>query len=113
MAACKKDRKYANNPSSEDENATPEISNQPDDPTTAAAKRRKPTQSSVPQGEKDRRMAAGECLKCGKFGHIAEDCRTGWKYDLAVTPEIKAIEQSKQRNRKRKWKKQADHSETD
>ena len=75
--------------------------------------KKKKKKKSVPQKEKDRRMAAGECLKCGKFGHIAKDCRTGWKYDLAVTPEIKAIKRSKQRNRKRKWKEQADYSETD
>ena len=114
-AAWKKDRKYIHNPSLEDGNTTPETPNQPDDPTTAAAKGTKPraTQSSVPQEEKDSRMAAGECLKCGKFGHIAKNCRTGWKYDLAVTPEIRPIERSKQRNRKRKWKEQADNSETD
>ena len=32
-AACKKDRKYANNPSSEDGNATPEMLNPPDNPS--------------------------------------------------------------------------------
>ena len=96
--------------------------------TSAAAattpKERKPraTQGLVPQEERDRRMAAGDCLKCGKAGHIGKNCKTGWRYDPAAasaavaattlgtpatpaTPEIKTIERS--RNRKRKQRDQA------
>ena len=64
-------------------------------------------------------MAAGECLKCGKPGHIAKDCRTGWKYDptaavaaettTTTNPKIKAIKGAKQ-NRKRKRKGNAEDS---
>ena len=65
--------KYTTNPSSGRENNTP--SKNPTTTTTATAstsaattKERKPraTQSSVPQEEMDRRMAAGKYLKCGR-----------------------------------------------
>ena len=32
----------------------------------------------VSREEKDRRIAAGECIKCGEQGHIAKNCRKGW-----------------------------------
>ena len=28
-------------------------------------------------------MKDGQCIKCGKVGHIGRNCRTGWKYDAA------------------------------
>ena len=36
-------------------------------------------------------MKDGECVKCGKAGHFGKECRTGWKYDAASTPESKAV----------------------
>ena len=47
----------------------------------------------VPKSEKDRRMKDGECVKCGKAGHIGKDCRTGWKYDAAsaIATESKTV----------------------
>ena len=32
----------------------------------------------VSREEKDRRIVAGECIKCGRQGHIAKNCRKGW-----------------------------------
>ncbi|QRV77428.1 Retrotransposon-derived protein PEG10 [Ceratobasidium sp. AG-Ba] len=37
----------------------------------------------VDQAEKDRRKAAGECIKCGRKGHSAKECRTGWRLSSA------------------------------
>ena len=128
-AARKKDRKHTNNPSS-GRNPSLKSSNNAATattatPTAATAKERKPraTQGLVPQAERDRRMAAGDCLKCGKSGHIAKDCRTGWRYDPAVAaptttpdiapaPEIQAIEGPKQGG-KRKRNGQANDSGKD
>ena len=36
----------------------------------------------VSREEKDRRIAAGECIKCGKQGHIARNCRKGWTKEV-------------------------------
>ena len=87
--------------------------------TTPKERNPQATQGLVPQKERDRRMAAGDCFKCGKAAHIGKNCRTGWRNDPAVvattpatpaaattaTPEIKIIERS--RNRKRKQRDQA------
>ena len=40
----------------------------------------------VPKSEKERHMKNGECVKCGKAGHIGKECRTGWKYNAAAAP---------------------------
>ncbi|QRV77801.1 Retrotransposon-derived protein PEG10 [Ceratobasidium sp. AG-Ba] len=40
----------------------------------------------VDQAEKDRRKAAGECIKCGRKGHSAKECRTGWRLSSAKGP---------------------------
>ena len=128
-AARRKDRKpTTNNPASRRANSFRGPNNTTTTTTTSAStsaaaattpKERKPraTQGLVPQEERDRGMAAGDCFKCGKAGHIGKNCRTGWKYNpaaAAVTtpatptpanPEIKTIERS--RNRKRKQRDQA------
>ena len=31
-------------------------------------------------------MAAGECIKCGRPGHMGKECRTGWKYEPPTSP---------------------------
>ena len=93
---------------------TPTASASTSAPAATTPKDKKPqaTQGLVPKEERDRRMAAGDCLKCGKAGHIGKNCRTGWRYDpaaaaaaattpAAATPEIKTIE-SKNRKRKRR-----------
>lgn len=59
-------------------------------------KKSKPTPKLVPQEEKDRRMAAGECIKCGRSGHIGKECRTGWKYEpttnsAELTPSVEVM----------------------
>lgn len=59
-------------------------------------KKSKPTQKLVPQEEKDRRMAAGECIKCGRSGHMGKECRTGWKYEpttssAELTPSVEVM----------------------
>ena len=54
----------------------------------------------VPKSEKDKRMKNGECVKCGKTGHIGKECRTGWKYDAAAAPAgpaVTIIEEKKKR----------------
>ncbi|KAF8694668.1 zinc finger protein, partial [Rhizoctonia solani] len=33
----------------------------------------------VSEEERNRRRAAGACIKCGKMGHKFAECRTGWK----------------------------------
>ena len=60
-------------------NSNPPIS------TTKNSKKSKPTQKLVPQDEKDRRMAAGECIKYGRPGHMGKECRTGWKYEPSTS----------------------------
>ena len=45
-------------------------------------------------------MAAGECVKCGRTGHIGKDCRTGWKYEAGEegdTPAVQVIEKKRKR----------------
>ena len=42
----------------------------------------------VTKEEKDKRMAAGECIKCGKQGHIARNCRKGWTYRNDAVSEV-------------------------
>ena len=80
-ASCKKDSKpIPNNPSSRRGNNPHKTPHKHENPAAAAAaKERKPrtTQKLVPQEEKDQRMAAGECIKCGRPGHIGKECRTG------------------------------------
>ena len=41
----------------------------------------KPSATSVPKEVRDRRMKAGECVKCGQQGHIGRECRTGYVND--------------------------------
>ena len=64
----------------------------------AASSRPGPTSSTksqlVPAEEKDRRRAAGDCIKCGKTGHLARECRSRWKYE-ASQPAVKIIEGKK------------------
>ena len=82
-------------------------------PATTTPKENKPwaTQGLVLPEERDRLMAACDCLKCGKASHRDNNYRTGWRYDpaaaaaaaatpTAATPEIKTIERSKNRKRK-------------
>ena len=90
------------NPSSGRGNAPHKTPHKHENPAAAAAaKERKPrtTQKLVPQEEKDRRMAAGECIKCGRPGHMGKECRTGWKYEPTMssteptpTPSVKVME---------------------
>jgi hypothetical protein len=50
--------------------------------TTTTTVKRGPLSESpnyVPQEERDRRRAAGVCIKCGKPGHGFKECRTGWR----------------------------------
>ncbi|QRV82945.1 Retrotransposon-derived protein PEG10 [Ceratobasidium sp. AG-Ba] len=58
--------------------------------TTTAKVTRTPasTESTnyVDQAEKDRRKAGGECIKCGRKGHSAKECRTGWRLLSAKEP---------------------------
>ena len=68
---------FNNNPSSSNNNAGNSTINNP--------KKSKPTRELVPQEEKDRRMAAGECIKCGRPGHMGKECRTGWKYQPSTS----------------------------
>ena len=82
---------FNNNPSSSNNNAGNSTTNNP--------KKSKPTQKLVPQEEKDRRMAAGECIKCGRPGHMGKECRTGWKHEPPTssteptpTPSVKVME---------------------
>ena len=101
-ASRKKDRKpTTNNPPSGRGNAPHKTLHKHENPTAAAAKERKPrtTQKLVPSEEKDRRMAAGECIKCGRPGHMGKECRTGWKYEPPTssteptpTPSVKVME---------------------
>ena len=44
-------------------------------------------------------MAAGECIKCGRPGHVGKEWRTGWKYEPTTssmeptpTPSVKVME---------------------
>ena len=47
----------------------------------------------------------GECVKCGKAGHIGKECRTGWRYGAAAgttdhdtsTPAVQMIEGKKRK----------------
>ncbi|KAF8753980.1 hypothetical protein RHS01_06510 [Rhizoctonia solani] len=39
----------------------------------------------VSEEERNRRRAAGACIKCGKMGHKFAECRTGWKATLLRT----------------------------
>ena len=82
---------FNNNPSSSNNNAGNSTTNNP--------KKSKPTQKLVPQEEKDQRMAAGECIKCGRPGHMGKECRTRWKYEPTrssmeptPTPSVKVME---------------------
>ena len=114
-AARRKDRKptTGNTSFKKPNNPAASTSTSASAPAASTPKEKKAcaTQSLVPQEERDRRMAAGDCLKCGKAGHIGKNCRTGWRYDpsaaaaatatpAAATPEIKTIERSKNRKRK-------------
>ncbi|QRW11248.1 Retrotransposon-derived protein PEG10 [Ceratobasidium sp. AG-Ba] len=47
----------------------------------------------VNQAKKDRRKAGGKCIKCGRKGHSAKECRTGWR--LLSTKEPKPKSRSK------------------
>ena len=80
-ASHKKDRKpTTNNPSSGRGNAPQKTPHKHDNPTAAKERKPRTAQKLVPQEEKDRRMAAGECIKCGRPGHMGKECRTGWKH---------------------------------
>ncbi|KAF8752413.1 Reverse transcriptase-rnase h-integrase [Rhizoctonia solani] len=39
----------------------------------------RPSNPARGQEERNRRRAAGACIKCGKMGHKFAECRTGWK----------------------------------
>ena len=55
-------------------------------------------------------MKDGECIKCGKKGHIGKECRTGWKYDAAAaaTPAVTTVEKDKKKKRTKEESKEED-----
>ena len=46
-------------------------------------------------------MKDGECIKCGKKGHIGKECRTGWKYDAAA-PAVTTVEKDSKKKKRTK-----------
>ncbi|QRW21679.1 Retrotransposon gag protein [Rhizoctonia solani] len=46
---------------------------------TTGSKRLSDDPNFVSEEERNRRRAAGACIKCGKMGHKFAECRTGWK----------------------------------
>ena len=99
-ASRKKDRRpTTNNPPSGRGNVPPKTKHENPTPATAKERKSRTTPKLVPQEEKDRRMAAGECIKCGRPGHMGKECRTGWKYEPTMssteptpTPSVKVME---------------------
>ncbi|QRW23942.1 integrase core domain protein [Rhizoctonia solani] len=47
--------------------------------STTGSKKLSDDPNFVSEEERNRRRAAGACIKCGKMGHKFADCRTGWK----------------------------------
>ncbi|KAF8676141.1 hypothetical protein RHS04_06583 [Rhizoctonia solani] len=47
--------------------------------TTTSLKKLSNDPNFVLEEERNRRRAAGACIKCGKMGHKFAECRTGWK----------------------------------
>ncbi|KAF8757110.1 Retrotransposon gag protein [Rhizoctonia solani] len=45
----------------------------------APVQRNSPNPNFVSEEERNRRRAAGACIKCSKMGHKFAECRTGWK----------------------------------
>ncbi|QRW23889.1 Retrotransposable element Tf2 protein [Rhizoctonia solani] len=48
-------------------------------PSTTGLKKLSDDPNFVSEEERNRRRAAGACIKCGKMGHKFAECRTGWK----------------------------------
>ncbi|QRW20948.1 hypothetical protein RhiXN_05937 [Rhizoctonia solani] len=46
---------------------------------TTGSKKLSDDPNFVSEEERNRRRAAGACIKCGKMGHKFAECRTGWK----------------------------------
>ncbi|KAF8754946.1 hypothetical protein RHS01_05436 [Rhizoctonia solani] len=46
---------------------------------TTGSKKLSNNPNFVSEEERNRRRAAGACIKCGKMGHKFAECRTGWK----------------------------------
>ncbi|QRW17570.1 Retrotransposable element Tf2 protein [Rhizoctonia solani] len=51
--------------------------------STTGSKKLSNNPNFVLEEERNRRRAAGACIKCGKMGHKFVECRTGWKATLA------------------------------
>ncbi|QRW25683.1 Retrotransposable element Tf2 protein [Rhizoctonia solani] len=47
--------------------------------STTGSKKLSNNPNFVSEEERNRRRAAGACIKCGKMGHKFAECRTGWK----------------------------------
>ncbi|KAF8748451.1 hypothetical protein RHS01_10832 [Rhizoctonia solani] len=47
--------------------------------STTGSKKLSNDPNFVSEEERNRRRAAGACIKCGKMGHKFAECRTGWK----------------------------------
>ncbi|QRW18525.1 Retrotransposable element Tf2 protein [Rhizoctonia solani] len=47
--------------------------------STTGSKKLSDNPNFVSEEERNRRRAAGACIKCGKMGHKFAECRTGWK----------------------------------
>jgi hypothetical protein len=82
--------------------------------TTTTVKRVPLTESAnyVPQEERDRRRAAGVCIKCGKPGHGFKECRTGWR-GPAGKEEIKVKKEEKKESGKAATVEEGDSSESE